>query len=62
VCLEWNNYWKVEVLKLQDIRQEDSKFECPAAPPDTDPCELERFSINDVTSSGSLLPIVSKPR
>ena len=40
-------------------RQEESKFQCHPAPSDTDPWDLERFSINEGTSSDSLLPIVS---
>jgi hypothetical protein len=59
VHLESKNYREVEVLKSPGHLSGRKQVWVSAAASDTDPCQLERFCINEETSSGSLLPVVS---
>ena len=53
------NFREVEVLKNPGYLSGRKQVWVSAAVSDTDPCQLERFCINEETSSDSLLPVVS---
>jgi hypothetical protein len=59
VHLESKNCREVEVLKSPGHLPGRKQVRVSAAASDTDPRELESFCINEETSSGSLLPVVS---
>jgi hypothetical protein len=59
VHLESQNCREVEVLKSPGHLSGRKQVWVSAAASDTDPYRLERFCINEETSSGRLLPVVS---
>jgi len=59
VYSKWKNYREVEILESPWHLSGEKQVRVSAAASDTDPCDLQRFSINEGTSSGSLLPVVS---
>jgi hypothetical protein len=56
---EFKDYGQIEVLKSTGQFSGRKQLRVSAAASDTNPYELDRLRINDETSSGSWLPIVS---